>query len=177
MNAPLSPTSVGFGLVTRLALRLAPVIVLTIAQLAGPFAPGRMAGNAAVTLAAPAAPEALHGIITVNEFNQEVTNDSGCSLQEAIFAANFDTNAAVDPANPNGGYINTGCTAGSGTDTIILPAGLYQMSGSIVDPDNYLGLTATPMITSTIILVGNGPRSVTLERSTFVPSPSTPTAT
>ncbi|HTP07954.1 MAG TPA: CSLREA domain-containing protein, partial [Anaerolineae bacterium] len=53
--------------------------------------------------------------IVVNTTADELTTDGNCSLREAIMAAN--TNAAVDA-----------CTAGSGADTIVLPAGTYLIS-------------------------------------------------
>ncbi|NIM52595.1 MAG: CSLREA domain-containing protein, partial [Gemmatimonadales bacterium] len=53
--------------------------------------------------------------ITVNTTDDELNADGDCSLREAITAAN--TDAVVDT-----------CTAGSGTDTITVPAGTYTLS-------------------------------------------------
>jgi CSLREA domain-containing protein len=53
--------------------------------------------------------------ITVNTTDDELNSDGDCSLREAIQAAN--TDAAVDA-----------CTAGSGADTIDVPAGTYTLS-------------------------------------------------
>lgn len=53
--------------------------------------------------------------ITVNTTDDEVNADGDCSLREAVRSAN--TDASVD-----------GCTAGSGTDRITLPAGTYLLS-------------------------------------------------
>jgi CSLREA domain-containing protein len=53
--------------------------------------------------------------ITVNTTSDELAADGNCSLREAISAAN--TDAAVD-----------GCPAGSGADTIVVPAGSYALS-------------------------------------------------
>jgi len=54
----------------------------------------------------------------------------GCSRQEAIYSANFDQAIAIDAVNPDHFY-NTGCEAGSGDDTIVLPAGsLFQIPAS-----------------------------------------------
>lgn len=53
--------------------------------------------------------------INVNTTVDELNSDGDCSLREAVVAANTDT--AVD-----------NCTAGSGTDTIILPPGTYTLS-------------------------------------------------
>ena len=65
----------------------------------------------------------------------------GCTLVDAITAANRDT--------PTGG-----CPAGGGTDTLILPAGSNQTLSS-VDNDTY-GPTGLPLITSAIVIDGNG---------------------
>ena len=54
--------------------------------------------------------QALGATIVVNEVNQEVNSDGDCSLQEAIFAANFDANKAIDPNSLNGPKLTTGCT-------------------------------------------------------------------
>jgi CSLREA domain-containing protein len=53
--------------------------------------------------------------ITVTTANDELNNDGDCSLREAIQAAN--TNFAVDM-----------CAAGSGADTIYIPAGIYTLT-------------------------------------------------
>jgi|GEM_PF-1655716 len=112
--------------------------------------------------------QALGAIITVNTLDQEVNNDADCSLQEAIFAANFDAAVAINPNSLNGPKITTGCTPGSGADTIVLAAGaVYVTNGSVAsgvqngvvqDQFNPAGLTATPSVTSTITIQGNGAR-------------------
>src|SRR3990170_5334510 len=53
--------------------------------------------------------------IAVNTSTDELNADGDCSLREAIQAANTDT--AVDA-----------CPAGSGADTITLPAGTYNLT-------------------------------------------------
>lgn len=92
---------------------------------------------------------------------QGVDSDAECSLQEAIYAANLDGSKAPDPANlgdPNA-FITTGCAAGSGADTIILPAGgVFTMQAPVADVYNYVGATATPMVTSTIVIEAAGSR-------------------
>jgi len=96
--------------------------------------------------------------IHVTTTTQEIVNGGGCSLQEAIYAANFDASLAVDPANPTA-VIAIDCPAGSGADTIILPAnGVFQMSAFVNDAQNYLGPTATPIVFTTITIEGNGSR-------------------
>ena len=68
-----------------------------------------MAG--AALLAGPAWPAQATNI-TVTTTSDELNGDGDCSLREAIVAAN--TNAAVDA-----------CPAGTGADTITLPAGTF----------------------------------------------------
>ncbi len=104
----------------------------------------------------------LLATIHVTQTTQDITTDSGCSLQEAIYSANFDEAKAVDPSNLSQ-FITTGCTPGSGADTIVLaPNALYQMSGFVQDLFNPAGITATPVVSSTITIRGNG---ATLERT------------
>ena len=97
--------------------------------------------------------------IYVTTTAQGINSDAECSLQEAIYAANLDESKAPDPAqlaNANA-FIATACAAGSGDDTIVLPAGaVFTMSGPVADVYNYLGPTATPMVTSTITIEAVG---------------------
>ncbi|HET6564362.1 MAG TPA: CSLREA domain-containing protein, partial [Xanthomonadales bacterium] len=73
----------------------------------------------AVIVLMPAGARAV-STIYVTTTAQEVNTDASCSLQEAIYAANLDSNQAPDIFNP-GQFITTGCTAGSGADIIELP--------------------------------------------------------
>ena len=116
------------------------------------------AGMLAASLAV--APLARAGsVITVNETAQEINGDSDCSLQEAIYSANYDANIAPDPAHPGGiDFINTGCAAGNGADTIVLPGGVVTITKPVDDVDNPLGPTGTPVIYTTITIEGNGTR-------------------
>ena len=70
---------------------------------------------AAVAVALLSTPEAHAAVITVTTTTDELNADGDCSLREAITAANND--AAVDA-----------CVAGSGADTIEIPAGLYTLN-------------------------------------------------
>ncbi len=70
---------------------------------------------AALLLLAAFARPALAATITVNTTADDTTNNGNCSLREAVIAAN--TDAARDA-----------CRAGSGADTITLPAGTYALS-------------------------------------------------
>ncbi len=70
----------------------------------------------ALALVVVPVPPALAATITVTSTTDEIGSANGsCTLREAIQAAN--TDAAVDA-----------CTAGSGSDTISLPAGTYTLS-------------------------------------------------
>ena len=94
--------------------------------------------------------------IVVTTVDREINNDGDCSLQEAIYSANRDAATAPDPSNP-AATINTGCVAGSGTDTIELPpAGVFTFADPIDDAANFMGPTVTPIITSPIIIEGRG---------------------
>lgn len=82
--------------------------------------------------------------INVNTTDDELNSDGDCSLREAVQAANTDT--AVD-----------GCTSGSGTDTITLPAGTYTLSIAGVGED--ANLTGDLDITSNLTISGAGATS------------------
>lgn len=80
-------------------------------------------------------------LITVNTLKDENTVDGNCSLREAIRAAN--TDQPVDA-----------CPAGSGADTIYLPAGTYKLSIAGREEDN--GLTGDLDIFSDVTITGSG---------------------
>src|SRR5260370_647866 len=93
----------------------------------------------------------------------------GCSLQEAIYSANFHNNIAIDSTEAVDHFVTTDCVAGTGNDTIVLPAeAVFQMDHSLDDEKhNYLGPTATPLVFSTITIEANGSR---LERRVANPN-------
>ena len=94
--------------------------------------------------------------IVVTTTAQGVHGDNTCSLQEAIFSANYDDNVAPSPADPTQ-FVVTGCNKGNGNDTIVLQNGaVYQMTAPTVDPANPLGSTATPLIFTNITIEANG---------------------
>jgi hypothetical protein len=89
------------------------------------------------------------GLIFVTNLTQKFGGPGGCSLQEAIHAANTD-------ANVFGDFV-LDCAAGSGNDTIVLPTGaLLQMSQVFDDIASPFGPAATLMITSTITIEAHG---------------------
>src|SRR4029079_9104045 len=82
--------------------------------------------------------------------------DGECSLIEAMYSANGDSNFLPDPHNP-GHFFDTGCVDGSGDDTIMLPVGATFTLASVVEGlSNYLGPTGTPYVTSTIVIEARG---------------------
>ena len=71
----------------------------------------------------------------------QIAEDEFCSLREAIRSANLDL--------PVGG-----CPAGAGTDTILVPAGTYQLTIPGADEDD--GLTGDLDIVQGLTLMGDG---------------------
>ena len=101
--------------------------------------------------------------ITVTTTQPGVNGDAFCSLQEAIYSANFDSNTFVDPGRLGQGAITVACEAGDGDDTIVLAENAVYLfpldETSIVnDPFNYMGPTATPIVFTRITIEGNGAR-------------------
>lgn len=87
--------------------------------------------------------------INVSPGAVDTATNGNCSLIEAIQAAETDT--AVD-----------GCTAGSGADTIIIPAGTYTLTAV----DNVTtGQNGLPVITTSMTINGAGAGGTTITRS------------
>src|SRR5262245_23257962 len=80
--------------------------------------------------------------ITVTTSNPNIAADGQCSLIEAIVNANNDAPTHAD------------CPAGSGADTIVLPANANVMLNAA--DNSSLGPTGLPVITSRITIEGNG---------------------
>src|SRR5215218_9609084 len=80
---------------------------------------------AMLSIARPSYAAGIAVTTTADEFNTTGTG-AGCSLREAIQAAN--TDAAFG-----------GCSAGAGTDTINLPAGTYTLSLTGIEDANHAG--------------------------------------
>src|SRR5829696_8552721 len=84
--------------------------------------------------------------IQVNTTQPGVTNGQ-CSLQEAIFASEFKQNKAIIITVTGDTYYTTGCTAGTGDDTIVLPtSAVFKFDLPWLDAYNIYGPTATPLI-------------------------------
>src|SRR5262245_52170105 len=87
--------------------------------------------------------------IQVTTTQQGVTDASHCSLQEAIYAAEFESNTALDFTDPDHFY-KTGCVlqGDSGPFTVVLQkSAVYSFTASWDrDAHNPFGFTATPII-------------------------------
>jgi hypothetical protein len=96
--------------------------------------------------------------ITVYSIVQKTNGVGPCSLQEAIYSANFDSNLAINGySGSTPKVVTTQCAPGSGDDTIVLPAGARLFLNRIVDDaDNPAGPTANPIINSRITILANG---------------------
>ena len=93
--------------------------------------------------------------IQVTTTQEGVTNGL-CSLQEAIYASELQANKALRSTDPDTSY-TTGCTPGSGSDTITLPKGaVFNFDLPWADAHNHYGSTATPIVFSSIEIEGNG---------------------
>jgi hypothetical protein len=82
--------------------------------------------------------------ITVTTNNPNIASDGQCSLVEAIVNANND--AATHPD----------CAAGSGPDTIVLPANTNVTLSNAAGTTQYGSPVGLPLITSRITIEGNG---------------------
>jgi len=129
---------------------------------------GTLAASALLAMSSlAAAPHArAASFIHVTTTSQSINTDGECSLEEAIYSANYGDNVAPDPSDlVNGGLIRTGCEGGAGYDNIVLPANAtFVLNTPVEGKDNFLGPTGTPYINATMILWGNG--------STIVHGPS-----
>jgi hypothetical protein len=94
---------------------------------------------------------------TDNVIKVTTTDDSvgtgGCSLKDAIYAANSQSNVFLLGIQS----IVSQCTAGAGHNVIVLPAGAtLQLKLPAADSDPSISPTATPAITSDVTIEGNG---------------------
>src|SRR5437588_7889254 len=93
--------------------------------------------------------------INVNSTLQSPGNSGDCTLGEAILAAN--QNVPID-----------GCTAGSGVDTIMLPAGTYTLT-TVNNTHERVGPLGLPIIFSDVIIQGAGAANTIIERDQNAP--------
>ncbi len=83
------------------------------------------------------------------------SSDNKCTLREAIIAANTDT--------ASGGVAGE-CPAGSGTDTIIVPAGTYTLTLAGIEDS---ALTGDLDITQSVTINGAGVSTIIKQQGTF----------
>jgi hypothetical protein len=106
-----------------------------------------------------AKPASAQGVIFVTSLEDKVNGIGGCSLQEAIYSARFDSNIAIDTYDSTGRphFVTTQCVPGNGADRIILPVqAIFQLNQVVLDASNPFGATATPMVVSNITIEANG---------------------
>ena len=107
-------------------------------------------------------PVQAQSIIYVSSLDDTVGAGKGCTLKEAIYSANFDSNTAIAGYNADGSpqYVTTQCVPGSGNDIIVLPISdnpvVLTLSSIAFDLGNPVSWAALPAITSTITIEGNG---------------------
>ena len=113
---------------------------------------------AALVIALGSAHDAAAALIPVTTLQQKTNGVGACSLQEAIYSANYDDNIAINGySGSTQRVVRTQCVAGSGDDTIVLPSGAtLEFSRIVDDVDNPTGPTANPIITSRITLLAYG---------------------
>lgn len=85
--------------------------------------------------------------ITVNSPLDVVDNDGLCTLREAILAANSGSSSGAAPGE---------CPAGTGTDTIIVPGGIYTLNPA---------LGQLPPVTQKLTIIGDAPSSTIIQAS------------
>ena len=152
----LDPTTTCSGSTT-----LGPSGTCTVVVTFTPTATGTRTGTVTITDDGPNSPRsiALVGagvttqLIIVNTTAQIASSPRDCTLGDAITAAN--TDAAVN-----------GCAAGSGADTITLPAGTYHLTRI----NNSSRSAATPDISTAITIQGAGAGTTILERDASAPT-------
>ena len=106
-------------------------------------------GALCVLLSVPASAQATIAVTTTDD---ELNADGDCSLREAVEAANRDL--AID-----------GCAAGSGYDTINVPAGVYTITLAGAGED--ANQTGDYDITSDMQILGAGPGSTEITGATL----------
>jgi hypothetical protein len=101
-------------------------------------------------LAVPASADA--NTITVSTDSDSLANNGACSLREAIYSANGDAAS---------GAMLGECPAGSGPDTIVLPAGLFAVTRTGLDaPDG--NFTGDFDVTADLTIIGAGAGTTTV---------------
>ena len=74
--------------------------------------------------------DAAAAVIFVTTLDQKISSEGGCSLQEAIFSANFDSNVAISHyQGTTPVLVTTLCVAGSGDDILVYANGTSTFLG------------------------------------------------
>ncbi len=89
-------------------------------------------------------------VITVTTTADALNTDGYCSLREAIIAANKDRASSSLPGE---------CPAGSGTDTIMIPPGVYTLTRTDNGKEDSAS-TGDLDVTGDVTLIGNGPVTI-----------------
>ncbi len=105
----------------------------------------------------PAATGVASTTIVVNSTQDKLSNDGLCTLREAIIVANKDARSGGKSGE---------CPAGSGADTIILPAGTYTLNRSDSGKEDS-GSTGDLDITSNVTISSTGPGMTIIDTSRF----------
>jgi hypothetical protein len=114
-----------------------------------------LAGPIAV-LGLIAVPSIAYGAtINVTTTSDQIAAGGGCSLREAVIAANTDAASG-------------GCTAGNGADTIVLPAGTYRLTIAGNEDDMFNGQDNLPAVgdldvTAAATIQGAGASKTTID--------------
>ena len=102
-----------------------------------------------------AAPVRAGTTINVNSTLDVIdAGDGKCTLREAVIAANTDTASGVAAGE---------CPAGSGADTIVLPAGAFLLVIAPSGPDS--ATTGDLNVTANVTIIGAGEASTTIDAS------------
>lgn len=117
----------------------------------------RMVGVAAVALLAflGLAQAAEAATINVTTTTDEFAAGSRCSLREAIWSANNDSNAMA-----------RGCATGSGNDVVVVPSGRFRLTRSVSDPAERFedaNLYGDLDVSGSLSIVHSGIRSATVD--------------
>lgn len=106
------------------------------------------------------------------------TNSGSCSLTDAIFSSMYHSNISIFGVEESTGQLitgPTGCVVGQGDDLIVLPTSdvplTLTLKGPVVETANYIGPSATPIITGKVTIQGNG---VTLQFAQCQDTPENP---
>jgi hypothetical protein len=102
-------------------------------------------------------------VIYVTDLVGDAGQNHGCSFTDALYSSMYHQAIAVVSVDDTTGAITTaptGCVVGQGDDLIVLPTGdtpvTITLLGSVIEPNNSVGPSATPMITGKVTIQGNG---------------------